>query len=221
MHLLFKAPAASHSDDVNRSESDDDDVIYIPFEVKRPRMARPEECQLDDEVRQTQPEASDDTSRAGASGSDKDSKPRAADWRFGPAQLWYDMLGVSETGENFDYGFHMKYEASKADTTQPCDDVTPDDTSARDTDVITGSAEHTSKVEFPPEAFNMVTQVHWEDDVIYNGEESKQAVMTNMKRAGAVAGWIPSSACRSLSQYLQQSTLHFQSVEFKLTKFFL
>lgn len=32
-------------------------------------------------------------------------KPRVADWRFGPAQLWYDMLDVPKTGEGFDYGF--------------------------------------------------------------------------------------------------------------------
>lgn len=32
-------------------------------------------------------------------------KPRVADWRFGPAQHWYDQLGVPNTGEGFDYGF--------------------------------------------------------------------------------------------------------------------
>ena len=31
-----------------------------------------------------------------------------APWRYGPAQYWYDMIGVSETGENFDYGFKLK-----------------------------------------------------------------------------------------------------------------
>ena len=31
-----------------------------------------------------------------------------APWRYGPAQYWYDMLGVSETGEGFDYGFKLK-----------------------------------------------------------------------------------------------------------------
>ncbi len=31
-----------------------------------------------------------------------------APWRFGPAQYWYDKLGVSETGEGFDYGFKAK-----------------------------------------------------------------------------------------------------------------
>lgn len=31
--------------------------------------------------------------------------PKVADWRFGPAQLWYDMLEVPETGDGFNYGF--------------------------------------------------------------------------------------------------------------------
>ena len=39
---------------------------------------------------------------------DKDSKPQVPEWRYGPAQLWYDMLGVDETGEDFDYGFRLK-----------------------------------------------------------------------------------------------------------------
>lgn len=37
-----------------------------------------------------------------------DMGPKVADWRFGPAQLWYDMLDVPETGEGFDYGFKVK-----------------------------------------------------------------------------------------------------------------
>lgn len=27
---------------------------------------------------------------------------------MGPAKLWYDMLGVSESGKDFDYGFKIK-----------------------------------------------------------------------------------------------------------------
>lgn len=41
-------------------------------------------------------------------GDQNDLGPKAADWRFGPAQLWYDMLGVPESGEGFDYGFKLK-----------------------------------------------------------------------------------------------------------------
>lgn len=41
-----------------------------------------------------------------------DAGPRVADWRFGPAQVWYDMLDVPETGEGFNYGFKIKPKVS-------------------------------------------------------------------------------------------------------------
>ncbi len=41
-----------------------------------------------------------------------ESRPKVAEWRYGPAQLWYDMLGVSEDGSNFNYGFKLKEEQS-------------------------------------------------------------------------------------------------------------
>lgn len=37
-----------------------------------------------------------------------ESRPKIAEWRYGPAQLWYDMLGVPEDGSNFNYGFKLK-----------------------------------------------------------------------------------------------------------------
>lgn len=37
-----------------------------------------------------------------------ESRPKVAEWRYGPAQLWYDMLGVPEDGSNFSYGFRLK-----------------------------------------------------------------------------------------------------------------
>ena len=35
-------------------------------------------------------------------------KITVAEWRYGPAQLWYDMIEVDHTGQNFDYGFMLK-----------------------------------------------------------------------------------------------------------------
>lgn len=40
-------------------------------------------------------------------GENNDMGPRVADWRFGPANFWYDMLDVPETGEGFNYGFRL------------------------------------------------------------------------------------------------------------------
>lgn len=37
----------------------------------------------------------------------EDDSNNPAHWRFGPAKLWYDMLGVPENGE-FDFGFKLK-----------------------------------------------------------------------------------------------------------------
>lgn len=37
-----------------------------------------------------------------------ETRPKVAEWRYGPAQLWYDMLGVPEDGSNFNYGFKLK-----------------------------------------------------------------------------------------------------------------
>lgn len=49
-----------------------------------------------------------------------ESRPKIAEWRYGPAQLWYDMLGVSEDGSNFNYGFRLResvpIEPEKPDT---------------------------------------------------------------------------------------------------------
>lgn len=35
-------------------------------------------------------------------------KPKVAEWRYGPARLWYDMLGVPEDGSGFDYGIKLR-----------------------------------------------------------------------------------------------------------------
>lgn len=37
-----------------------------------------------------------------------ETRPKVAEWRYGPAQLWYDMLGVPEDGNNFNYGLKLK-----------------------------------------------------------------------------------------------------------------
>lgn len=34
--------------------------------------------------------------------------PETRSWRFGPAQMWYDMIGVPENGQGLDYGFQQK-----------------------------------------------------------------------------------------------------------------
>ena len=61
--------------------------------------------------------------------------------------------------------------------------------------------------EFDDEAYLMVTQLHWEDDIIWNGEEVRQKVMNSAKQKALSAGWIPSTTFRTATQFSQQGKL--------------
>ena len=56
----------------------------------------------------------------------------------------------------------------------------------------------------------MVTQVQWEDDVIWNGDEVRQQVLSSMSERGVTAGWIPTCNSRTAEQYAQQGEQTFQ-----------
>ncbi|XP_052869820.1 transcription initiation factor TFIID subunit 1 [Anopheles cruzii] len=111
-----------------------------------------------------------------------DSKPKVADWRFGPAQVWYDMLDVPETGEDFNYGFKVgdaaKLEALPS-VTAPTNTAIPDD------------------------AFLMVSQLHWEDDVVWDGNDIKHKVLQKLNSKVNAAGWLPSSGSRTAGAFSQ------------------
>ena len=146
------------------------------------------------QVRMLQPDSGGDDDKKDGGASDSSSKPKVADWRYGPAQLWYDMLGVSDAGDEFDYGFRLKSE--RVEETEESEER-----EQRESELPA----YRERVHYPDDAFTMVTQLHWEDDVIYNADDVRQSVLANMKKAGAAAGWIPSSSCRTLAQYQQQS----------------
>lgn len=118
---------------------------------------------------------------------DTEQKFEVPPWRFGPAQYWYDLMGIDETGENFSYGFKIK------------------DSISEDIEDIRNESENGMK--FPDEIFEMVTQVHWEDEVIWNGEEARVKVLQSHKLRAPAAGWIPSTSFRSAGQFLQQNRL--------------
>ena len=58
-------------------------------------------CEVYAEEKFLKPLEKDSSSSASGKNADEEKGPRTADWRFGPAQLWYDILGVSETGKSF------------------------------------------------------------------------------------------------------------------------
>ncbi|CAG9856159.1 unnamed protein product [Phyllotreta striolata] len=108
-----------------------------------------------------------------------DSGPKAADWRFGPAQIWYDMLDVPETGDDFNYGFKLVEKPEIEDNKENQDESYPDD------------------------AFLMVTQLHWEDDVVWDGNDIKHKVQQKLSSKTNAAGWVPSSGNRTAQAFSQ------------------
>ncbi|ELU04183.1 hypothetical protein CAPTEDRAFT_225982 [Capitella teleta] len=164
------------------NEDDDDQYEDCPFKLDFGRPAKPEEMMTDEAITILQADGGDSADDGSTAGGDR--KPRVADWRYGPAQLWYDMLGVDESGEGFDYGFACK-EGVDEDEEMPEGYKVPP----------------LENVDIPPEAYHMICQVPWEEEVIWNGEDVRTKVLANQKQAGARAGWIPSSNFRTAHQY--------------------
>uniref|UniRef100_A0A668AGM7 Transcription initiation factor TFIID subunit n=1 Tax=Myripristis murdjan TaxID=586833 RepID=A0A668AGM7_9TELE len=151
----------------------------------------PEQCLSDDEITMMAPVESKFSQTCGDGDKETESRPKVAEWRYGPAQLWYDMLGVPEDGSNFNYGFKLKDEQSEEPQTQE----NPED-----------GDNNEDKSTLENELFLMVTQLQWEDDIIWNGEDVKHKG-TKTQRA-SLAGWLPSSMTRNANAYNAQQASH-------------
>ncbi|KAJ8667283.1 hypothetical protein QAD02_008945 [Eretmocerus hayati] len=140
----------------------------------------PEQLAEDDEDKLLTPvKDEEDQNKNGDGGENGDMGPKVADWRFGPAQIWYDILEVPETGEGFNYGFKL-------------DDKVEEEKEEDD--------------EYTEDAFLMVSQLHWEDDVIWNGDDIKHTARCGKTKhdiKNNPAGWVPSSDCRAAQTFSQ------------------
>ncbi|XP_077286335.1 TATA-box binding protein associated factor 1 isoform X2 [Arctopsyche grandis] len=133
-----------------------------------------EQCS-DDEEKLLRPwEEGSGSNNNNFSNNNNNERQTTAHWRFGPAQVWYDMLQVPESGEGFNYGFKLKQETEL--------ETIPEEV-------------------FPDEAFLMVSQLQWEDDVVWDGNEIKQKVMARLNSKTNAAGWLPSSGNRTAQAF--------------------
>ncbi|XP_050296996.1 transcription initiation factor TFIID subunit 1 isoform X2 [Anthonomus grandis grandis] len=172
-----------HKENQHDSDSSDDDNPknrgwFFDYANEFPS----EQTNSDDEEKFLKPvELASDTDKDDAEKKDE-SGPKAADWRFGPAQIWYDMLNVPESGDGFNYGFKIgdEKEIQKNLPKEP-QEAEP----------------------FPDDAFLMVTQLHWEDDVVWDGNDIKQKVLQKLNSKSNAAGWVPSSGNRTAQAFSQ------------------
>lgn len=134
-----------------------------------------EMCQSDEEQKLLHPVEDKAQGTKTEQTESNDMGPKVADWRFGPAQVWYDMLEVPETGEGFNYGFKIKDQGS--------DQAAVDD--------------------FSEDTYLMVSQLHWEDEVVWNGDDIKHKVMQKLNCKTNAAGWVPSSDNRTAQAFSQ------------------
>lgn len=154
------------------------------LDIGSPPLA--EQCEEDDEERLLRPEEPPSQGGKNEASGASDVSPQAADWRYGPAQLWYDMYGIPESGDSFDYGFKCiqdEEERSKCPHTMQLENVE----------------------DYPDDSYLMVSQLQWEDDVIWNGEDIKHKVLAKLNNKNNAAGWVPSILNRTASAFSQQA----------------
>ncbi|KAF2894065.1 hypothetical protein ILUMI_12106 [Ignelater luminosus] len=160
------------------SLSDEDKPKFTGWSFNYAEIPPPEQWHSDDEENFLKPvEVGTKDAKKETTAKD-DTGPKVADWRFGPAQIWYDMLEVPETGDNFDYGF--KIAEKKIEFEEPAEGEP-----------------------FPDDAFLMVTQLHWEDDVVWDGNDIKHKVLQKLNSKTNAAGWVPSSGNRTAQAFSQ------------------
>ncbi|XP_069701181.1 transcription initiation factor TFIID subunit 1 isoform X2 [Periplaneta americana] len=165
-----------HSDSGSDQDNQREKKRGWTFNYAQPPTA--DMCESDDEEKLLCPV--EDKSHSGSQdhGENNDMGPKVADWRFGPAQVWYDMLEVPETGDGFNYGFKLKEKPDEMDDKLVAED-------------------------FPDESYLMVSQLHWEDEVVWNGDDIKHKVMQKLNCKTNAAGWVPSSSNRTAQAFSQ------------------
>lgn len=171
----------------------------------------PEQCLSDDEISMMAPVESKSLQVTCEGDKVADMRPKVAEWRYGPAQLWYDMMGVPEDGTGFHYGLKLKEDSpeeqeEKHNTHTPAQTHTPPAETVQEEEEGTETDKTVDVAQLEDELFLMVTQLQWEDDIIWNGEDVKHKG-TKTQRA-SLAGWLPSSMTRNANAYNAQQGLN-------------
>jgi len=105
---------------------------------------------------------------------------KVANWRVGPARLWYDQIGLSLDLPTYDYGFKLKQ--SQPFQTQISKDQTNVDNE------LTGNAS------LP------VNLIRWEDDIIFDTSVLRDKLDLNSPKI-RYCGWVPTTHYRSLASF--------------------
>ncbi|GIY46026.1 transcription initiation factor TFIID subunit 1 [Caerostris extrusa] len=106
-------------------------------------------------------------------------------WRHGPAKLWYDMSEVPENALTYDYGFKLRDDSCEEQF--ECED------------------------DVPAEAFLMVTQRQWENDVIWDSDLVKKDVCKKAFSNNIRSGWLPYTRDSNMLSFRQRCAISTKS----------
>ncbi|KRK03157.1 transcription initiation factor TFIID subunit 1 isoform X5 [Drosophila yakuba] len=173
------------------SPSDTEEPRKRGFSLHYAAEPTPADCMSDDEDKLLGDFNSEDVRPEGPdNGENSDQKPKVADWRYGPAQIWYDMLEVPDSGEGFNYGFKTKAASSSQ-------------SQIKDERRVKSPEDDDEEPSIADDAFLMVSQLHWEDDVVWDGNDIKAKVLQKLNSKTNAAGWLPSSGSRTAGAFSQ------------------
>ncbi|KAM7364185.1 TATA-box binding protein associated factor 1 isoform 2-T2 [Cochliomyia hominivorax] len=167
------------------STSDSEEPRKKGFGIYYGPEPNPVQCQSDDEDKLLSIFNDEDVKHEPESGENNENKPKIADWRYGPAQIWYDMLEVPDSGDGFNYGFKIRHEPKNSKGMQHIKKEEP--------------KEEVKEEPLADDAFLMVSQLHWEDEVVWDGNEIKAKVLQKLNSKTNAAGWLPSSGSRAFT----------------------
>lgn len=105
---------------------------------------------------------------------------KVANWRVGPARLWYDQIGLSLDTATYDYGFKLKPSQSLQ--------------SQISRDSTTTDQELTGNMSLP------VNLIRWEDEIIFDTATLRDKLDLNTPKI-RYCGWVPTSNYRSLASF--------------------
>lgn len=163
------------------SDSDSDEPRRKGFDLHYGPEPSKDQCMSDDEDKLLRIITDDDKKDIGLDNSNRnENKPNVADWRYGPAQIWYDILEVPDSGEGFNYGFKAKDKKDES-IEEP---------------IIKGEP-------IADDAYLLVSQLHWEDDVVWDGNDIKAKVLQKLNSKTNAAGWLPSGGSRTAGAFGQ------------------
>ncbi|RUS77280.1 hypothetical protein EGW08_014944, partial [Elysia chlorotica] len=166
--------------DDEEEEEEENDLVF-PLNLGRPPTI--EELMEDEEDILLRPMAATESENQ-SQDNEQDHKMGVAPWRYGPAQYWYDYMGVDESGRNFSYNFKLKSEEDRKAEQEESERLDKD---------------------LNYDRYLMVTQQKWEDKIIWDGDEVRQKVLEEHKKNAEFAGWVPSTNNRTFAQSRSQT----------------